>query len=332
MEPILEGTLKAISFPQILSFVGLIGKSGILRFNRNSEEISVYFDRGRIISATSNQEKFHSAQFTSPRSQKIQVSEIIYDCYSWVEGRFSFRETSQFPDDLTIIAIDLATLILEGARRIQDRRSFEKTFPDTEAVFQLVHPPESLRLILTLEEWKVLFLINGRRNLAQICGESEQDSATVYRLLYGLYANQLLERVPEETVDWTALTTIPDDSDLLVSAGAKLSYADVLKVTLARLTLHQPHEESKIFPLIEQEYYIGRQPGTHIHLTDPGISSAHARVFRGPEGYLLEDLKSRNGTFLNGARIDRRVLHDRDSIQIGSTTLVYNIVYEVKQK
>lgn len=332
METILEGTVKAILFPQIVNFIGLTGKSGILKFSRNSEEINVYFDHGRIVSATSNQEKFSSAQFTSPRSEKIQVSEIIYDCYSWAEGRFSFRETSEFPDDLTLIAIDLATLILEGARRIQNSVSLEKIFPDSQAVFRLVHPPESLRLILTLNEWKVLFLINGRRNLGQILGESEQDSSSVYRLMYGLYSNQLLERVPEETVDWTALTTIPDDSDLLVTPGSKLSYADVLRVTLARLTLHQPHEESKIFPLIEQEYYIGRQPGTHIHLTDPGISSAHSRVFRGPEGYLLEDLNSRNGTFVNGARIDRKVLHDRDSIQIGSTILVYNIVYEVNQK
>ncbi len=332
METIFEGSVKAISFPQIISFISLIGKSGILNFHRNSEEICVYFDHGKIVSATSNQEKFRSAQFTSPKSEKLQVSEIIYDCYTWDDGRFLFRETSPFPDDLVLIAIDLTTLILEGARRIQDRHSFEKDFPDPQAVFHLVHPPESLNLTLTLDEWKVLFLINGRRNLEQILGESEQDSTAVYRLLFGLYANQLLKQVPEETLDWASLTTIPDDSDLLVSPGTKLSYTDVLKETLARLTLKRPHEESQIFPLIEQEYYIGRQPGTHIHLTDPGVSSAHARVFRGPEGYLLEDLKSRNGTFVNGARIDRKVLHDRDSIQIGGITLVYNIVYEVKQK
>jgi len=332
METILEGTLKAISFPQIISFVSLIGKSGILKSTRNSEETCVYFNQGRIISATSNQERFHSVHLSSPRSEKMQVAEIIYDCYAWNDGHFSFRETSQFPDDLVEIAIDLTTLILEGTRRIQDLHSFDKIFPDPQAVFRLEHPPESLNLALTLDEWKVLFLVNGRRTLEQICGESDLDSVAVYRLLTGLYSNQILKQVPEEALDWAVLTTIPDDSDLIGSPGIKLSYSDVLKVTLARLTLHVPQEATKIFPLIEAEYYIGRQPGTHIHLQDPGISSAHARIFRGPEGYVLEDLNSRNGTFVNGVRIDRKVLHDRDSIQIGSTMLVYNIVYEVKQK
>ncbi len=332
METILEGSIKAISFPPIISFVSLMGKSGILKLTRNAEEACVYFDHGKVMSASSNQDKFCSVQPGSPRHQKIQVSEIIYDCYLWSEGRFLFQETSQFPDDLVQIAIDLTTLILEGARRIQDDHFFKKVFSDSQAVFRLVNPPESLDLALTLDEWKVLFLINGRRSLEQICGESEQESPSVFRLLYGLYANQLLKAVPEETIDWSSVNTVPDDSDLLVSPGAKLSYSEVLKVTLARLTLQRSHEETQIFPLIEQEYYIGRQPGTHIHLTDSGISSVHARIFRGPEGYVLEDLKSRNGTFINGTRIDRKVLRERDSIQIGSTNLVYNIVYEVKQK
>ena len=71
--------------------------------------------------------------------------------------------------------------------------------------------------------------------------------------------------------------------------------------------------------------------GNEVHISDPSISNVHARVFKGPEGYVLEDLNSRNGTFINGRRIDRKLLLENDVIMVGNTQLVYNIVYEVKR-
>jgi diguanylate cyclase (GGDEF)-like protein len=72
-----------------------------------------------------------------------------------------------------------------------------------------------------------------------------------------------------------------------------------------------------------QPLVIGRSPSAHIPLADDGISRLHARVERHRDDVTIADLQSRNGTFVNGARIEApRVLKDGDKIQFGSTTMI----------
>lgn len=68
-------------------------------------------------------------------------------------------------------------------------------------------------------------------------------------------------------------------------------------------------------------YLIGRRAGD-IPLSDEKISARHAEIkILGPEAYLVIDLASTNGTFLNGARIERvRIGHD-DEIRLGDSFL-----------
>jgi hypothetical protein len=204
-------------------------------------------------------------------------------------------------------------------------------------------PASHEEINLTLEEWNVLFLIDGKRTLDEVTSESSESALDVYRLLYGLFANKLVEVVPQDELMLQSVkeetnrsrVAVPtkklSDTKLLLSTTARLTYKDVLKITLARLTLKKPEAEKETFPLLEQEYYIGRQMGNQIHLNDPSISNVHARIFKGPEGFVLEDLNSRNGSFVNGVRIDRRLLHENDAIRLGNSNFVYNIVYEVKR-
>jgi hypothetical protein len=50
----------------------------------------------------------------------------------------------------------------------------------------------------------------------------------------------------------------------------------------------------------ESVVYIGRDPSADIPIPSMRISRQHARVTQTPRGYFIEDLKSRNGTFVNG--------------------------------
>jgi len=68
---------------------------------------------------------------------------------------------------------------------------------------------------------------------------------------------------------------------------------------------------------------IGRDPSNHIVVEDAYASIKHARVERKPQGFLLRDLRSRNGTYLNGARIFEALLNDGDRIRIGQTDLFF---------
>lgn len=64
---------------------------------------------------------------------------------------------------------------------------------------------------------------------------------------------------------------------------------------------------------------LGRDPSCTWVLSDPTISSKHARIEKKELGYLLRDLRSRNGTYLNGTKVIEAYLHEGDRIQIGQT-------------
>lgn len=78
----------------------------------------------------------------------------------------------------------------------------------------------------------------------------------------------------------------------------------------------------KQFKIVAPEMLIGRSDDCHIKIEDDGVSRRHARVVVEEGQHILMDNGSTNGTFANGARVDRHVLHDGDKIQIGSNTIL----------
>jgi len=75
----------------------------------------------------------------------------------------------------------------------------------------------------------------------------------------------------------------------------------------------------------EDTITIGRVEGCGIILVEPGISREHARVVNDQGVYILEDLKSANGTRLNGEQISEgEVLRDGDYITLSGTTLQFS--------
>jgi len=78
---------------------------------------------------------------------------------------------------------------------------------------------------------------------------------------------------------------------------------------------------------VEEELEIGRAAeGVGRLAEDVEISRRHARIARSGSGYTVEDLGSRNGTFLNGRRIDKaEMLGVGDEIQVGNTTLIVQV-------
>lgn len=76
------------------------------------------------------------------------------------------------------------------------------------------------------------------------------------------------------------------------------------------------------FPLMQGENAIGRAIGSEVLLEDQSVSRRHARVTATPDGWLVEDFGSKNGTFVNGHRILEKVtIGHGDIIQVGIYTL-----------
>ncbi len=68
---------------------------------------------------------------------------------------------------------------------------------------------------------------------------------------------------------------------------------------------------------IDSEIHMGRDPDCKIVIPDRQVSRFHTRIFREQENVVIEDLASKNGTFVNGQLIDQPTfLQDGDIIQI----------------
>jgi len=79
----------------------------------------------------------------------------------------------------------------------------------------------------------------------------------------------------------------------------------------------------EVHKLTQGSHVIGRKDSCEVRITDDGVSRQHARVRSDGDLVYVEDLGSRNGTFVNSRRITGTTpLHDGDKIQIGTTTVL----------
>jgi pSer/pThr/pTyr-binding forkhead associated (FHA) protein len=67
----------------------------------------------------------------------------------------------------------------------------------------------------------------------------------------------------------------------------------------------------------------GRHPDSDIFLDDITVSRRHAEFIKGAQSYLVRDVGSLNGTYLNRERIEEAELNHGDEVQIGKFRLVF---------
>ena len=84
----------------------------------------------------------------------------------------------------------------------------------------------------------------------------------------------------------------------------------------ALVVLHPSGQRTRV-NLDRLPFLIGRQPDNHLVLRDNRASRSHARIIPENGHYVLEDLNSRHGTWVNGERIARHVLRNSDRIEFG---------------
>jgi pSer/pThr/pTyr-binding forkhead associated (FHA) protein len=71
------------------------------------------------------------------------------------------------------------------------------------------------------------------------------------------------------------------------------------------------------FLIGDQRLVLGRSRTCHIFLKDPLVSARHASIVRDQKNFVLEDMNSANGIFVNGKKIKRAVLAHNDEVRIG---------------
>ena len=395
MDKILEGDLSHFEVADLLSLLKAGRRTGVLALERRDQESKLYFRAGDPVFAASTREELRLGRLLVRHGKlpgdvidealewqhsnggrlgsallaagileegelaallKVQVSEVIFDAFSWADGVFSFWDRVSPPPNAVTLEMDLQNILVEGVRRLDVRERLSGAFPDLDMVVEAIANPERVKHAVTLtpEEWKIFFLVDGRRSLSEICrlaGNADEQNTlhVLYTLQRARFLTLVASRPAEEAPSAPAAAADPmqttrltapavefaspvrspkpeDDTRQIVSPKAVQYLANVQKVTVSRLILVTDGRETS-FPLTGETYTLGRHKNNDITVADPKVSSFHARIERGSEGYTLVDLKSRNGTFVNGKRIESGVLKTGDEVRLGTARLLYKVDY-----
>ncbi len=85
-----------------------------------------------------------------------------------------------------------------------------------------------------------------------------------------------------------------------------------------RMVMRSGPSVGKVYPLDKNELFVGRDLSNDIVINDPEISRRHARLYAQGNSYVLEDLGSTNGSFVNGQRLmGPNVLRPGDTVTFG---------------
>jgi len=144
-------------------------------------------------------EKGFVSRLAMEEAVRRQVEELIYRMLHWESGNFKFYE-NEFPtEEEVLIQISTENLILEGVRRLDELEWVKERLPDLGTVLSIKPiPAQRIRdLALQGEEWNVLALVDGRKDIYQIIERSNLDRLVTLKSLAALFLAGLVEPVPD---------------------------------------------------------------------------------------------------------------------------------------
>jgi hypothetical protein len=213
----IEGPLRELGIHDVFQLLDLSRKTGMLRVTSQlrDDEGVVYFDSGRIVHASirsrpSTPETGALSDRERQRKARAAIETTVFELMSWREGYFSFEER-KLADIPPGAQVNVESLLMEGARRIDEWSRIADTVPNL-AVIPALAPisetPETheTQLDLLPNEWEVLTMIDGERDLRAISTALKRAEFDVAKIAYGLATTGIIEikhprRVSELTAD-----------------------------------------------------------------------------------------------------------------------------------
>lgn len=232
----IKGSLKEASLPDVLQLLAMGKKTGCLSVTHRNNFGYIYFERGRIAyasivnrrdrlgdllikaglitkaqldSAIGAQGSYRDkrlgdilvAQAMITRDElhaqvRVQIEEAVYFLFTWTQGTFNFEADIRPEEQDFIVSINPESLLLEGARRIDEWGLIAKKIPSFDLVFEADRERiQQSDVTLSEEQEAVLEHLDGVRDvtaLVDISGLSEFD---VGKALYALGSAGFLHRV-----------------------------------------------------------------------------------------------------------------------------------------
>lgn len=232
----IRGSLKEASLPDVLQLLSMGKKTGCLSVGHRGSFGYIFFDKGKIVYASIvnrrdrlgdmlvkngmiSQDQLDAAVDAQIRRRdkkigellveqraltpeqlrqflRAQIEEAVYFLFTWTEGTFNFEPEVMPSEQDTLVSIGPESLLLEGARRVDEWSLIEKKIPSFDIVFEI----DRAHLMtneagLTNEQRVVLQLINGVRDVHAIFEESGLVEFDAAKALYGLATANCIHRI-----------------------------------------------------------------------------------------------------------------------------------------
>src|SRR3954449_3241455 len=304
MRVVLQGSLQHFPPKELLAFIAA-AHTGTFDAESGGERVRLALRDGKVVGAEGE-------------SDAIGVMARLL---AWSDGTFSFLDDVVLPET---DAQELAPLIAAAEERMRA--------PDDSVKFRVVNRPPG-EINITAEEFQVLFQIGTGKSPAQLRAESGRTAADLYPIIKRLQMTGLIE--PLADADATAREApkpVPAPEPPPTAAEPPPQPAAQKIVEPPHMVATLTADDGTMHPLLEEEETIGRTPANSIALRDASVSAHHARVVRTPEGFLIEDVGSRNGTYINSEKVsEKRLLADGDLVRLGKIILTFNLAAEVKR-
>ena len=248
----IKGSLREASLPDVLQLLAMGKKTGCLSVTHRNNFGYIYFEKGKISYAsivnrrdrigdmlvkaeTITQQQLQQAIDAQAKQRdkrigdllidlgfitreelhghvRIQIEEAVYLLFTWNEGTFNFEADVHPERQDILVSINPESLLLEGARRVDEWSLIEKKIPSFDMVVDADwRKLAATELPLTTEQQMVLQHIDGRRDITGIVELSGLVEFEVGKALFGLLTAGLIHRVGRKSrVD---LQAIPEGKD-----------------------------------------------------------------------------------------------------------------------
>jgi tetratricopeptide (TPR) repeat protein len=281
----IKGSLKDAGVADVCQLMSIGRKTGCLSVTERSRFGRIFFDRGRVTFATivNRRDRLgdllvrqgaishaqlmdgveHQARQPDRRLGEIlrdrghidsatltaciqhQIEEAVYHLFTWRRGNFFF-EADRRPDPREVlISVNPETLLLEGARRIDEWAVIERKIPSMDAIFAVDRARlEAAQVQLTLEQRLILPLMDGQRSVHQLAEGAGLEDFTAAKSLYGLVQAGFAARVGDRDPGQAAESAAVQDARNLGVAFYRTAMLEEAEREFRRVVQRDPQDTS----------------------------------------------------------------------------------------
>jgi len=231
----IRGSLKEAGLPDVLQLLALGQKTGCLSIIDRNNIAHVYFDRGKITYASIvnrrdrlgdilvkggkvTQEQLDGAIERQARARekrlgellidqqsitreelehymRVQIEEAVYFLFTWAQGTFNFESDVRPERQDFLVSINPESLLLEGARRVDEWSLIEKKISSFDLIFTVEQERAAAAAAdLSEEQRRIVPLLDGSRDVTRLIEDSGLVEFDVGKALYGLVTAGLAHR------------------------------------------------------------------------------------------------------------------------------------------